>query len=264
MMSALKDQIFSSQDSDLLVSLSEKGLLQVRLNRPAKKNALSARLYRALGAALDFAAREDGIQAVLIGAEGPDFCAGNDILDFIQTQSGAPEGELVDLPVFAFLKTLTYFPKPLIAAVQGKAVGIGTTMLLHCDLVLAAEDVRLSLPFARLGLSPEAGSSCLLPSRIGHVRAFEALSLGAPLSSQEALSLGLINRVVPTESVWRAACELAESLATLSPSSLKATKALMRDPDAIWAQIMTEADVFRRQLLSPEARAAFMAFVNRG
>ena len=239
------------------------GAMRLRLNRPAKKNALTRAMYDAMTAGLTRASADDAVRAVIISAEGADFCAGNDIADFAQGLGDIHSLPLDDLPVFRFLRALTYFDKPLIAAVQGQAVGVGMTLLLHCDLVVAADDVRLSLPFLKLGLVPEAGSTLLLPERIGHARAFAWMALGEVIGAAQAHEWGLVNSVVHREGLDEAADHMAEKLIRLSPSSLKHTKAFMRDPDQLWAVVRAEGEVFRQQLTSPEAAAAFAAFMNR-
>eukprot|EP01042_Synura_sphagnicola_P033917 gene33917-43514_t len=165
--------------TDILSDFKE-GVLTLRLNRAAKKNALTRAMYQDLTNGLARASSDDAISVVIIAAEGNDFSAGNDILDFAQDLPlyQDADSDHDSFPVFQFLKAITYFEKPLIAAVQGQAVGVGVTLLLHCDLVVAASDARLSLPFLKLGLVPEAGSTLLLPERIGHVRAFAWLALG--------------------------------------------------------------------------------------
>ena len=260
--------VIESAPTDLIIDSALPGVVRLHLDRPAKKNALSTALYRALSTALEAAREDPSVKVVVLSAAGPDFCAGNDILDFVQSQSNSDamteSGAIDSLPVFQFLKSLTYFPKPLVALVQGKAVGIGTTLLLHCDMVVLADDARLSTPFAKLGLSPEAASSALLPACIGHVRAFEMLSLGDAIGAEQALQFGLANRVCAPSALLETGLTLAQKLSSLSSSSLIQTKALMKDPDVIWSRIEREALVFQNQLMSEEARAAFMAFMSRG
>ena len=239
------------------IRLSESdGWLEIALCRPAKKNALTAAMYHAMTGALLGATARDDIACVLITGDGDAFCAGNDLADFVQGPDGAA-------PAMAFIEALAAFDKPLVVAVQGMAVGIGTTMLLHCDLVYAAPDARFAMPFVKLGLVPEAGSTLLLPACIGHQRAFAWMALGEVIGSEEARQLGLINQITPREGLDEAVAAMARKLLKLSPSSLNHTKAMMRDPEKLWQIIRAEGAVFRRQLVSPEAQAAFMAFLSK-
>lgn len=242
----------------------DQGVMRLRLNRPEKKNALTRAMYSDLTARLDAASTDDSVRAVVISAEGSDFSAGNDILDFAQGAAELQTAALEDVPVFRFLKALTFFEKPLIAAVRGQAVGVGVTMLLHCDLVVVADDVRLSLPFLKLGLVPEAGSTLLLPRRIGHQRAFAWMALGEVVGADDAKSLGLVNRIAPAGEVETVAAEMAGRVAALPPTALKHTKAFLRDADEVWEVVKAEGEVFRKLLTSPEAMAAFSAFMKKG
>ncbi len=246
-----------------ITATTHEGVMTLRLGRPAKKNALTRAMYSALTEGLAAASLDDTVRAVVIAAEGGDFCAGNDIGDFAQGLAEFNSAALDDLPVFQFLKALTFFEKPLIAAVQGQAVGVGVTLLLHCDLVVAADDIRLSLPFLKLGLVPEAGSTLLLPQRIGHVRAFGWMALGEVVDAAGAHQLGLITKVVAPQELEAAAAEMAARLVKLSPSSLRHTKGFMRDPEALWQVVKAEGEIFRQQLSSPEAIAAFTAFMSK-
>lgn len=248
--------------SDILMTRAE-GVLSLRLNRPAKKNAITRAMYMALTDGLRQASADPDVKVVVLLAEGSDFCAGNDILDFAQGAAAFQTDDLEALPVFSFLKALTYFDKPLIAAVQGQAVGVGVTLLLHCDLVVATEDVRLKLPFLQLGLVPEAGSTLLLPRRIGHARAFEWLALGEAVSSRQALDWGLVNRVVAPEDLDTRVMAMAQRMARLPTEALRQTRVLLRDPEEVWAVVRAEGEIFRSLLTSPEAMAAFGAFLNK-
>ena len=242
----------------------DQGVMRLRLNRAEKKNALTRAMYSELTARLAAASGDEGVRAVVISAEGPDFCAGNDILDFAQGAAELQTAKLDDVPVFGFLKALTFFEKPLIAAVRGQAVGVGVTMLLHCDLVVVADDVRLSLPFLKLGLVPEAGSTLLLPRRIGHPRAFAWMALGEVIGAEEAKGLGLVNRVSAADQVEAVAGEMAAKVVALPPTALKHTKSFLRDPAQVWEVVKAEGEVFRSLLTSPEAIAAFSAFMKKG
>src|ERR1700722_16813724 len=175
------------------------GLLAITLARPEKKNALTTQMYQALVHALEQASADPSIHAVLLDADGADFCAGNDIADFIA--QARPGQSLESADVFRFVRTLAAFDKPLVAAVRGRAVGIGPTMLLHCDLVYVANDARFSTPFVDLALVPEAASSLLLPARIGHVRAFALFALGETLDGAAAVQCGLANAALPAQQV---------------------------------------------------------------
>ena len=247
-----------------ILSEIDQGVMRLRINRPQKKNALTRAMYTELTAQLETASSDHAVRAVVISAEGSDFSAGNDILDFAQGAAELQTVELDAVPVFRFLKALTFFEKPLIAAVRGQAVGVGVTMLLHCDLVVVADDVRLSLPFLKLGLVPEAGSTLLLPRRIGHQRAFAWMALGEVIGAEDARTLGLVNRVVATADVEAVAGEMAAKVAKLPPMALKHTKAFLRDADDVWAVVKAEGEVFRSLLTSPEATAAFSAFMSKG
>lgn len=246
-----------------IICTIDGGVMRLRLNRPAKKNAITRAMYEELTAGLVAAAADEAVRAVVITAEGSDFCAGNDILDFAQGLGDFQSVSLDELPVFRFLRALTFFEKPLVAGVQGQAVGIGVTLLLHCDLAVVADDVRLSLPFLKLGLVPEAGSTLLLPQRIGHARAFAWMASGDAMGADEAHRLGLVNAVVDASALSQTADDMAGKLLRLSPSSLAHTKRLMRDPETVWQVVRAEGEIFRRQLQSPEAAAAFAAFLNR-
>ncbi len=250
--------------SDVLTEMHD-GVLRLTLSRPGKKNALTRAMYTALTEGLERAAGDDSVRAIVIAAEGSDFCAGNDILDFAQGVADyqSPDIDINELPVFRFLRALTFCDKPLIAAVQGQAVGVGVTLLLHCDLVVAADDARLSLPFLKLGLVPEAGSTLLLPRRIGHARAFGWMALGEKMPAEEALRLGLINRISDAAGLNAAIDQMTAAICALSPAAVRHTKQLMRDPAETWAVVEEEARIFRRLLSSPEAMAAFTAFLSR-
>src|SRR5690606_15851191 len=221
----------------------------IAFSRPDKKNAITEAMYGALADALDAAAGDETARVVVLAGDGDDFTAGNDISTFAAVAAGALD--LADSQVGRFLRAISGFPKPIVAAVTGHAVGVGVTMLLHCDLVYVAEDATLSLPFVDLGVVPEAGSSRLLPARIGHVRAFALFALGQPLGGGEAVTLGIANAALPANEVLRAAQAAARTLAAKAPSSIAATKRLMRDAEAVRAAIAADDDTFRAQLTSP-------------
>lgn len=241
-------------------ALEDNGVLHLVMDRPAKKNALTGAMYHALSDGLERAGATDAIRAVLISGAGDAFSAGNDVADFLA--SGASTA--ADAPSVRFILALTRFAKPLVAAVQGNAVGIGTTMLLHCDLVFADETARFATPFSRLGLVPEAGSSLLLPARIGPVRANAMLLLGETMDAATALSAGLVNAVLPAGHVLDHAHKQAETLAALPPAALRASKKLIQgDRIALEQRIDAELEAFGTALRSEEARAAFNAFLSR-
>lgn len=247
--------------SDNIRTTLEGGVLTVTLDRPDKKNAITQAMYAALSEAMERARADDAVRAVLLRAEGDSFSAGNDIGDFIAI--GSQTEQPFDMAVFRYLKALAELDKPLIAAVKGRAVGIGLTMLLHCDLVVLAEDALLSVPFVNLALAPEAASSLLLPAAIGHQRAFELFALGEAIDGRTALAWGLANRTVPTDQVETTAAELASRIAARAPNSIRKTKRLMRDAEALWALMQREGEAFGSQMKSPEAMEAFMAFTQK-
>ena len=235
------------------------GVLTITLARAEKKNAITQAMYSVLAEATTRARTDDDVRVLLFTAEGDSFSAGNDIADFIAIGSGGG-GQVVDAPVFQFLKSLAELDKPAVAAVRGRAVGIGLTLLLHCDMVVVAEDALLSTPFVNLALAPEAASSLLLPMVIGHQRAFEMFALGEPIDGHTALAWGIANRSVPSAEVDATAAAIAAKLAARAPNSIRKTKVLMRNAEAIWGLMQREGEAFGSQLQSPEAMEAFMAF----
>jgi enoyl-CoA hydratase/carnithine racemase len=235
-------------------------ILRVEFARAEKKNALTVAMYAAIADALVGAAGDAGVRAVLVhGARGC-FTAGNDLKDFLEQP---PQGE--GSPVFRFLREISTFPKPLIAAVSGPAVGIGTTMLLHCDLVYAAPEARFHLPFVPLGLAPEAGSSFLLPYIAGYQRAAELLLLGRPFDAEKALAAGIVTEIVPEEELLEYARDAALGVAALPPAAVRETKALMKSGFAARTAeaLRAEGAVFRERLASPEAKEAMTAFFEK-
>jgi enoyl-CoA hydratase/carnithine racemase len=243
--------------SDLVRVENAAGIYHLRLNRPEKRNAITFAMYEALEAGLTAAGADDSVRALLLSGEGAGFCAGNDLHDFINGPNFSSKH-----PVLGFLRGLVNLKKPLVAAVHGQVVGIGVTMLLHCDLVVAADNARFSMPFVSLGLVPEAASSLLLPQRLGPQRAAELLLLGTPYDASTALSLGLVNRVVAEAAALKEARTLAAALAAQPPAALRATRGLLRgDPAAALARIDAEADIFGAQLKSEEFRNAVQAFL---
>jgi enoyl-CoA hydratase/carnithine racemase len=244
--------------TDVIIDRRE-AVLEVRFARPAKKNAVTLDMYRAASAALEAAGRDEGVRAVAFTAEGETFCAGNDVHDFL-AGAGADDAP----PALRFVQAVAGFPKPMIAAVHGAAVGIGATMLLHMDLVYASETARLHMPFVGLGLVPEAGSSLLLPRRVGQVVAAEMMLLGTPLGAARAKELGLVNEIVASAALREHALAKAAELAEKPPQALRLTRALLRgSAHDVSARIAEEAGHFAACLTSAEAREAFTAFLQR-
>lgn len=237
------------------------GVKTLTLARPDKKNALSNEMYGRLADAIDAANDDPASRVIVIRGEGDMFTAGNDVGEFAATARGENANE--ERHVVRFLHALAATPRPLVAAVNGRAVGVGTTMLLHCDFVLLGEDASLSTPFVNLGLVPEAASTLQLPARIGHLRAYEMFALGEPVTAKQALDWGLANRVVATADLHSEASRIAGLLAAKPVGSLMATKRLMRDVAAVSAQMQAESAEFRVRLRSPEAKEAFSAFLER-
>jgi len=245
-------QILTSRDG---------GVFRLQINRPEKRNALTNGMYDTMASALEKAADDPGVRVVLIHGQLDAFSSGNDLQDFVQAP---PTNE--DSPVGRFITAISLAPKPIVAAVAGPAVGIGTSMLLHCDLVYAAEGTRFQLPFVNLALLPEAGSSLLLPQRVGHLRAAELLMLGEPFSAAKALQFGLVTEVVADgDAALQAAEAAATKLAAKPPTALQLTKRLMKAPHAerLAAQVADETSHFVEQLRSPEAAEAFKAFFEK-
>jgi enoyl-CoA hydratase/carnithine racemase len=239
------------------------GVLTLTLNRPEKKNALTRAMYQALADGLTAAEQTAGLSCVLIQAEGDTFTAGNDLNDFAAVNAGDPTGDRALLDGNPFLIALVNATLPVVAAVNGRAVGIGATMLLHCDLVYLSDDALLMTPFVNLALVPEAASSLLLPARIGHARAFAMFVLGEAVDAQQAVAWGLANRVCPRGELRAAARAAAEAIAKRPPSAVGITKRLMRDVAGLMSRMQTEGTHFAAQLKSPEAREAFTAFAEK-
>lgn len=245
--------------------LSEKadGVLTLTLNRPEKKNALTRAMYQALADGIDGAEFDPEVRCVLIQANGDMFTAGNDLGDFMavnQGESGANAAREGGNPL---LTALGRAKTPLVAAVHGRAVGVGVTMLLHCDLVYVAEDALLTTPFVNLALVPEAASSLQLPERIGHARAFSMFVLGEAVDGRKAEAWGIANAALPAGEVKAAARKAALAVAARPPASVTITKALMRDPAALAQRMEEEGRHFSAQLKSAEAREAFAAFAEK-
>jgi enoyl-CoA hydratase/carnithine racemase len=235
-------------------------VLTLTFARPDKKNALTNAMYGALADAILDAETNPAVRAIELRGEGDMYTAGNDIAEFATMATGQFRGER---HVSRFIDAIARATKPMVAAVQGRAVGIGTTMLLHCDFVVLAENALLSTPFVGLALVPEAASSLLLPARIGYARAYEMFALGEILDAKTALALGVANRVVPLERLHAEAASVAARLAKQPAGSLAATKRLMRNAETLVAQMGAESRIFTERLTTSEAREAFAAFAEK-
>lgn len=249
--------------SELVESVVETGICRITLNRPEKKNALTSAMYDRMAILLRAADTDDAVRVVQIGSSGSDFCAGNDIADFM-AQSRQDAATIEEPAGLRFLDTLIGFGKPIVAAVAGVAIGIGTTMLLHCDIVVASEDAVFGLPFVKLGLVPEAASSLLLPQLMGYQRAAELLLLGDTFDASTAYELRLVNRVVPADELGITAARYAAQLAARPPEALRLSRQLLRSNLAeVRSAKSREAVVFLQRLSSPEAAASLNAFLSR-
>jgi enoyl-CoA hydratase/carnithine racemase len=246
------------------VKVDHRGkICEIRLARPDKRNAITDAMYAELADALEGADADPDVAVAILYSEGRTFTAGNDLKDFIAVATAGHAHRISS--VGRFLAGLTQLTKPLIAAVQGQAVGVGTTLLLHCDLVFAEADAQFSTPFAELGLTPEGAASVLMPARMGYVRAYAMLAMGQVLWADAALAAGLVNGVVPTGTALERARDAAATLALRPPQALAITKQLMRgDQDAVRDVMIDEGEAFYAQAKSTEAQAAFMAFFQKG
>ncbi|MEQ1619158.1 MAG: enoyl-CoA hydratase-related protein [Terricaulis sp.] len=247
-------------ENHILVTRAD-GVLELRFNRPEKKNAITNAMYGALADAILDAADDSEIHAILFTAAGDFFTSGNDIVDF----AAIATGQAGDGPrhVGRFLEACIRAEKPLVAAVQGHAVGVGVTMLLHCDLVYIAENAKLTTPFIDLGVVPENASSLTMSARMGHARAFAMLGLGEPVIGAGAVAAGIANAALLTGEVEARARAAAHALSKKPAEALRLTKKLMRDPEALLARMLEESALFAERLQSEEARAAFAAFLTR-
>jgi enoyl-CoA hydratase/carnithine racemase len=245
--------------SDAVAVTDDGGVRTIRMNRPEKKNALTLAMYGAITSALRECDHNDAIRCIMIAGTPGAFCAGNDITDFLKASAGG-----LDPRAHEFLHALARRQKPRVAAVNGAAVGVGTTMLLHCDHVVAGSAAILSTPFIKLGLIPEAASTLLAPMRMGYARAFSMLVMGRPLSAAEAKDAGIVNVIVDPAEVDQVALAAAREIAALPPRTVAVARSLMRGHlNEIIKQIDTESMHFRDLLQSDEARAAFAAFLTR-
>jgi enoyl-CoA hydratase/carnithine racemase len=236
------------------------GVATIEIARPEKKNAITRAMYSAMAEALDAAVADDAVRAILLTGQPGIFTSGNDIEDFMQRPVDG-----VSSPAFGFMKALIGCDKPVIAAVTGAAIGIGTTMLLHCDFVYVSDEARLAMPFVSLGLVPEFGSSLLVPQLMGNARAAEKLLLGEPFTGADAVEAGIANAVLPAAEVASHARRMAERFNALPPGAVRETKKLMRRArtEATLDAIAVEGGVFAKRLRSPEAQEAFSAFFQK-
>jgi enoyl-CoA hydratase/carnithine racemase len=244
---------------DILIDVSE-GVMTLTINRLDKKNSFTHAMYAMCVGALADAQSDKSVRVVVIQGHATVFCAGNDIGDFLSDVPATQES-----PVFRFLRAIAQFPKPLVAAVCGPAVGVGTTMLLHCDLVYAGDNAAFSMPFVNLGLCPEAGSSLLVPQMMGYHRAAEALLLGEPFMAEAALEVGLVNRIVPPTEANAVAHAQARKLAAKPAQSLLETKRLMKagQMSQVLRVMADEGDAFIHMMRAPAAKEAFAAFMEK-
>src|SRR4051812_28303017 len=235
-------------------------ILRIQFNRPTKRNAMTSAMYLALAGIFNEAANDESTRVVLWHGAGDSFCAGNDIEDFLKNPPGPGES-----PQAQLMHALVQFDKPLIAAVQGAAIGGGTTMLLHCDFVYAGESAKFQMPFINLALVPEFGSSSIVPARIGHIRAAELVLLGSPYDARRALELGLVTQVVPDQDLLSTATATAQKLAAKPAGALQASKRLMKQPllGQIRAAMKAENAEFSAQVRSADAKEALTAFVEK-
>jgi enoyl-CoA hydratase/carnithine racemase len=242
----------------------EAGVMTITLNRLARKNSISTAMYAALADAFAQARDDAAVRVVVVQGHETIFCAGNDIADFLDQPAAAALPQ-ADRPAFRFMHGLATFAKPVIAAVCGPAVGIGTTMLFHCDLVYAGDNAAFSMPFVNLGICPEFGSTLLVPQMFGYHRAAEALLLGEPFMAEAALEAGLVNRVLPPTEANGYANAIARKLAAKPSSSLAVTKRLMKTAQQakVLETIDQEGAIFSRMLGEPAAREAFGAFMDK-
>jgi enoyl-CoA hydratase/carnithine racemase len=245
-----------------ILSTKADGILTIEFNRPERKNAITSAMYQSMADAINGAEQDAAVRAILIIGKPEIFTAGNDLEDFL---NGARDTALEDRPVYRFMVALSGATKPVVAAVAGAAVGIGTTLLMHCDLVYAADNAKFSMPFVQLGLCPEFASSMLLAQVAGYPRAAEKLMLGEAFLVQEALEMGLVSKVLPVAELHAFARAQAAKLVALPASSIRATKQLMKSSRnaAIKAKMAEENEFFGAMLAAPEAKEAFTAFFEK-
>ncbi len=249
---------------EILTSKAD-GILTIQFNRPERKNAITAVMYQTMADAIIDAENDSSVRAILITGHPQIFSAGNDLEDFMKNSAPVPGVAPESRPVYQFMRALSGAAKPVVAAVSGAAVGIGTTLLLHCDLVYAADNAKFSMPFAQLGLCPEFASSLLLPQLAGYPRAAEKLLLGEAFLADEALQMGVVSKVLPLEELLPYAHKQAAKLVALPAASIRTTKALMKRArtGAINETMVAENERFGAMLLEPEAKEAFGAFFEK-
>ena len=245
---------------DEIITERSASVLRVQLNRPAKKNAMTSSMYVTLAEIFTDAAKNAQTRVVLWHGAGDSFCAGNDIEDFLKNPPGPG-----DSPQARLMNALVDFDKPIVAAVQGAAIGGGTTMLTHCDFVYAGESAKFRMPFIDLAVVPEFGSSCSIPAMMGHIRAAELILLGLPFDARRALELGFVNQVVSDQNLLATASETARKLAAKPAGALQASKRLMKRSfrGQIKAAMKAENEAFSAQVRSEDAREAFAAFLQK-
>src|SRR6266851_2183295 len=243
-----------------IITERSEGILRVELNRPKKRNAMTSSMYVTLADVFNEAAKDERTRVVLWHGAGDSFCAGNDIEDFLKNPPGPRES-----PQARLMNALLDFDKPLIAAVQGAAIGGGTTMLTHCDFVYAGESAKFQMPFINLALVPEFGSSCSVPARIGHVRAAELILTGQSFDARRAAELGLVTRVVPNQELLATATDTAQKLAQKAPAALRACKRLLKQStrEQLEQAVRLENEEFSERVRSAEAKEAFTAFLEK-
>jgi enoyl-CoA hydratase/carnithine racemase len=248
-----------------ILSTKANGVLTIEFNRAERKNAITSAMYQAMADALLDGDQDPAVRAVLLTGKPEIFTAGNDLDDFLRNSAPVPGMAPENRPVFQFMRALSGMTKPVVAAVSGAAIGIGTTMLMHCDLVYAGDNVKFSLPFAQLGLCPEFGSSLLLAQLAGHPRAAEKLMLGEPFGAHEALEMGLVSKVLPATELRAFAEQQAAKLVALPAASIRATKALMKRPSRqlLAETLAVEGKQFFDMLQGAEAKEAFTAFFEK-
>ena len=251
-----------TEEADRILTSKSNGVLTIRMNRPDKKNALTGDMYSRLSAGLDEANSSDDVNAILILGSPGAFTSGNDIADFMQV---AMTGQHENMSVFGFLERIIQAPKPMIAGVDGLAIGVGTTMLMHCDYVVASDTSLFKTPFVDLGLVPEAGSTLLAPGNMGYHKAFSLLAMGDGLTTQDAKDAGFVTRITSSDELESIALQAAEEIASKPQQAMKMSRDLLRGDRAdILARMKEEAIIFGERLESEEAKQAFMSFMTKG